>query len=341
MQLLARPDPEDTLSFASLLIATLMARIAIATGALDAAARYLAEAERMTDEIGSPVNKLPVLVARALYARRTSRSADERAALSSLMLTTRTTSVLAYFMMGRGDLAACATGALRSHVEPAAARSLVEALELRPPREARLLGRWPWPVRICTFGALEIQVQGEDADDARARGRRTRELLGLVIALGPRPVMQTRLSDELWPDADGDATRARLDTTLLRIRRQLIAQDALQLANGRISFDPEQVFVDLFAAEEWLRGVEAGLARRDPAAASEALVEALALVAGPLFGDLEGTSFESRRRKFEKALAGLSRRVLAECADADRARLQPHVARAFELCGIEATVAAE
>lgn len=190
-------------------------------------------------------------------------------------------------------------------------------------------------MRIRTFGALEIDVHGEDADDARARGRRTRELLGLVIALGPRPVMQTRLSDELWPDADGDATRARLDTTLLRIRRQLTARDALQLANGRISLDPERVFVDLFAAEEWLRSAKAALARRDPAAAGDALVEALALVAGPLFGDLEGASFESRRRKFERSLAALSRRVLADCAAADRARLHPHVARAFELCGIE------
>lgn len=297
--------------FARLLTATLMARTATATGRIDAAAAYLAEAERELAPMSATANRLPVSCARAALARRTGRSDVEHASVQAVLAASRATGVKAYFAISRDDLAHCAAVALRGHVEVATARALVEALDLDPPAEARALARWPWRVRIRAFGALSIEVRGRDTGDPRARGSRTRELLALTIALGPGAVLQTRIADELWPDADGDQTRARLDTTLLRVRRQLGADGALTLAGGRVSLDRAHVFVDLFAAEDLLRQAETALGGAEPASASDALVEALALLDGPLFDDLEGGVFDARRRRFNRRLAAVVARARA------------------------------
>lgn len=316
--------------FARLLTATLMARITTSTGRLDAARDYLAVAEAELAAMSTTMNKLPVVVARAALAQRTGDAALEAASAHAVFSTIRASAVKSYFAISREDLARCATVALRAQTETATARSLVEVLDLDAPAEARGLARWPWRVRIRTFGELAIDVRGRDASDVSARGPRTRELLAVVIALGPGPVLQSRIADELWPDAEGDAIRARLDTTLLRLRRQLGADGALTLANGRLSLDRDHVFVDLFAAVDYLRQAETALASGDTPAAATALVEALAFVDGRLFEDLDLPCLEARRRRFGRRVLALLQRA-SSYRDVIGPRLQPLVARTLEL----------
>lgn len=315
--------------FARMLTATLMARISAAAGSARAAGMYLEEAEEEATSNG--LNRLPAVMARVVVARHAGDDDTEIAATRDLLAMTRRTGLKAYFVLSRGDLAQCAAVALRSHLEPAAARTLVEALALDPPPHARSLGRWPWRARVRTFGPFEVEVRSRVASDALAGGRRTRELLGLVIALGPGPVAQTRLCDELWPDADGDAMRARLDTTLLRVRRQLGTELTLTLSKGAVSFGSTHVFVDLFAAEDWLQRADGAFMRRDGDAAAEALHEALALIDGRLFDGLDGPAFTARRHKFEKRLARTLHRAAQVRTGAAGARLRSLLARAEEL----------
>ncbi len=320
--------------FARLLTAALMCRIATAAGRVDAAREYLAEAEHELASMSATMNKLPIFVARSALARRTGNVDLEVASSQALLSSIRTSAVKAYFAISRDDLARCAAVALRAQVEIATARSLVEVLDLEPPAEARGLARWPWPVRIRAFGELSIDVRGRDASDMRARGSRTRELLAVAIALGPAPVQQSRIADELWADAEGDATRARLDTTLLRVRRQLGAEGALTLANGRLSLDRERVFVDLFAAEDYLRQAENALTRGDAPVAASALVEALSLIAGRLFEDLDVPCLDARRRRFGRRVVAVLQRASSQ-RDVIGPRLQPLVARTLDLVTLE------
>ena len=58
-----------------------------------------------------------------------------------------------------------------------------------------------------------------------------------------------RIADCLWPDAEGDAARAALGTTLFRLRHLLESESAIRLVEGKLSLDPEQVWVDIWALE--------------------------------------------------------------------------------------------
>jgi two-component SAPR family response regulator len=78
--------------------------------------------------------------------------------------------------------------------------------------------------------------------------------LAALIAAGEGGASVGRLSDQLWPDADGfDAYRA-FTTTLHRLRRLLSCHQAVRLCAGRASLDPGLCTVDAWNFERALRG---------------------------------------------------------------------------------------
>ncbi len=50
--------------------------------------------------------------------------------------------------------------------------------------------------------------------------RKPLALLQALVAFGGQRVREDRLSEALWPDADGDAAHQALSTTLHRLRRE-------------------------------------------------------------------------------------------------------------------------
>jgi len=107
---------------------------------------------------------------------------------------------------------------------------------------------------IYTLGRFDVLISGTPL---RFKGRapvRALELLGALIAAGDGGAGVGRLSDQLWPDADGfDAYRA-FTTTLHRLRRLLNCHDAVRLSAGRLSLDPHLCTVDAWNFERALRG---------------------------------------------------------------------------------------
>ncbi|MFU8858434.1 MAG: BTAD domain-containing putative transcriptional regulator [Deferrisomatales bacterium] len=159
--------------------------------------------------------------------------------------------------------AALCARALEAGIEPDYVRSLIRQDRLDPPQDLPALAAWPWFVRIYTLGRFEVLVDDEPIG-AQVKGqRRPLALLKALIALGGGRVSTARLSDALWPDADGDAARDALTTTLLRLRRLLGAKDVLVLREGRLSLDRRRCWVDAWAMERLFR--EAGrTGERDP-----------------------------------------------------------------------------
>lgn len=290
--------------FACTLTSALLARVAVAQGALDEAERHLADATDAVDGTGSRVNHLPILVANAALARARGRDSEEADAHRRVCAIVRETGVLGYFLVSHDDLAQCAASALHHQVEPTLARHLVHKLRLDPPPSARSLVRWPWRVRVRVFGGVGVDV-AEETDGPGSRSRRTLELLATIVALGPSPAHQTRLSDELWPDAEGDAARASFDTTLLRLRRRLGGDAYVRMENGRVALDERSVFVDLFAAEHWMERARAALQAQSFGEAQLAMTELAAVALGRPFEGLEGGVFATRRRAFERRLLSL------------------------------------
>ena len=81
------------------------------------------------------------------------------------------------------------------------------------------------------------------------------EMLKALIALGGRDVGETRLSEALWPDTDGDVAHSAFSVTLHRLRK-MIGHSALQLNDSRLSLNPDMCWVDVWACEQLLNQTE-------------------------------------------------------------------------------------
>ncbi len=70
-------------------------------------------------------------------------------------------------------------------------------------------------------------------------------MLKALIAFGGKDVGETRLSDALWPDAEGDAARTSFDTTLHRLRKLIGNDKAIVINEGLLSLDDRKVWTDV------------------------------------------------------------------------------------------------
>ena len=88
------------------------------------------------------------------------------------------------------------------------------------------------------------------------------ELLKALITHGGRGVDATMLTGLVWPDAEGDDAKTSFDSNLYRLRKLLDVDGALQLADGKLSLNPELVWLDVWAFEAALDAgdVDAALA---------------------------------------------------------------------------------
>jgi LuxR family transcriptional regulator, maltose regulon positive regulatory protein len=161
----------------------------------------------------------------------------------------------------------CAT-ALDADIEVEYARTLIDRRGLSPDPDTPPAERWPWPVRIYTLGRFALEVDGQPVTFSRKAQHKPLELLKVLIALGGREVSQTRVADALWPEADGDAARQALATTLHRLRRLLGHDAALLLREGRLSLNPRYCWVDVWHLEHCIAQTRARRANGAPAPAA-------------------------------------------------------------------------
>jgi ATP/maltotriose-dependent transcriptional regulator MalT/DNA-binding SARP family transcriptional activator len=155
----------------------------------------------------------------------------------------------------RPAIARLAAFALEEGRHVATMRRFIEALQLQPPTAD--IEHWPWPVRIRVLDGFALQLADAGADTRRRKApHRLLQLLKVLAAHGGRAVAAERLCDAVWPDADGDAARRLLDTSLSRLRRLLRHEDAVQVQAGMVSLDPHRVQVDLQVFADRLERLE-------------------------------------------------------------------------------------
>ena len=158
--------------------------------------------------------------------------------------------------------------ALRHGIEAETARDIVNRHRLAAPPTAD--SAWPWPVRIRAFGPLQVQVDGAPLPSSRKESRRLLELLRLLAAHSHAPVMQDRIADALWPDANGDAARNALDNLLHRLRKALGGDDRIVLRQGALALDPSHCWIDVRALDDVLGQLEGAPVAALPALLSQA-----------------------------------------------------------------------
>lgn len=138
--------------------------------------------------------------------------------------------------------------ALEHDIETEYVRDIVRARRLRPSGDPARLERWPWPVRIHALGRFEVEVDGHPLGGEGKAQTRTLDLLRVLVACGPNGASTGRLSDRLWPDADGDAAQHALESGIYRLRK-LIGKESVIVHDGTVRLAAQRCWVDAWALE--------------------------------------------------------------------------------------------
>jgi LuxR family transcriptional regulator, maltose regulon positive regulatory protein len=137
--------------------------------------------------------------------------------------------------------------ALEADIHTDYVRSTIVKLRLAPPPSRP--EKWPWRVRIYTFGRFVV-VKDDKAISFRGKAqKRPLELLRALIAFGGRNVAVPKLAQTLWPHTDGDTARTTLRSTLRRLR-ELIGEQGVTLNDSHLSLNPDICWLDVWAFEK-------------------------------------------------------------------------------------------
>lgn len=152
--------------------------------------------------------------------------------------------------------------ALEANIEVEYVQGLIRKRKLVPPEDKSplaplyqsgdgeiLLENWPYPVKIYTLGRFEVIIDGKPIASSGKAQQKPLQLLKILIAFGGSNVPTERIIDAIWPEAEGDMAANSLDVTLLRLRKLLGSETAIQMTAGSLSIDRRYCWVDLWAVE--------------------------------------------------------------------------------------------
>ena len=171
--------------------------------------------------------------------------------------------------------------ALERGIEPAYVRKLIQRRGLKPAKRRFQVEAWPWAVKIYTMGRFGIVLNGAPINFSGKVQQKPLALLKAIIALGGRNVSEEHLVESLWPDAEGDVGHQSFATTLHRLRKILDTDQAMIVADGKVSLNPRCCWVDVWAFQRLANEVleEQGV-HKDPESAVRSVNKALAFYTG-------------------------------------------------------------
>jgi DNA-binding SARP family transcriptional activator len=188
--------------------------------------------------------------ARLLHAHRALQDGDRdgaSAALRDLLAECRASGYFGFLRLPAEVLSPLAALALGAGIEPDYVRTLIRKRKLAPPGPE--VADWPWPIALRTFGEFSIARDGVPLVSKGKAQKKPLELLKALITHGGRGVDATMLTGVVWPDAEGDDAKTSFDSTLYRLRKLLDVDGAVVLADGKLSLNPELVWLDAWALD--------------------------------------------------------------------------------------------
>jgi DNA-binding SARP family transcriptional activator len=213
--------------------------------------------------------------------------------------------------------------ALQEGIEVEYVRELIRRNRLAPDPANPDLERWPWPVKIYALGRFGLQVGDRPVEFGRKVQQKPLALLKALVAFGGREVPEAKLTEFLWPEADGDLAHNSFEVALSRLRKLLGTEDALVLKEGRLSLSNRHCWVDVWAFARSLGEAEKARKEGKGTEAIRLFEKALSLNTGPFLLSEEMTCAASPR---EKVRGGFLRAVahLGQCYE-DRERWEEAV----------------
>lgn len=151
--------------------------------------------------------------------------------------------------------------ALEEGIEPDYVTGLIRILGLTPPQASDGMvpaccpEEWPYRVRITTLGRFEVLRDDQPLHVSGKEQKKPLELLKALIAFGGSEVPVARLTDAVWPDADGDLAHKSFEMTLSRLRRLLGGEHIVTYRARQLTIDPLYCRVDSLALESLLEKI--------------------------------------------------------------------------------------
>lgn len=139
--------------------------------------------------------------------------------------------------------------AMEAGIEPVYARELIRRRNLLPDSPPLHLEEWPWLLKIYTLGRFEIVKDGNPLHFSGKVQKKPLELLKALVAFGGNDVSEEKITDALWPEADGHAAHSAFTTTLSRLRQMVGSEKAVMFRDGKATLDPSLTWTDAWAFE--------------------------------------------------------------------------------------------
>ena len=158
-------------------------------------------------------------------------------------------------------------------------------------------------IRIELLGGFRVIVDGEEVHEGAWTGRRSRELVQLLVLSDGRRVLRDHALESLWPRLGPRAAAANLRKAAHYARQALGTPDAVVLSGGWVSLFPSQrVETDVEAFE---RAAASALDAGDPAACAAACsVYGGDLLPGSLYEEWSQVPRRELRARYARLLQG-------------------------------------
>ncbi len=221
------------------------------TGRRDQAVAALAEIHELNHRFGSGILEFMILLTAADFALRSGRETEGLAALRKALALGRSQNYLNLFWWWRPQvMSRLLQTAIENLIEPEYVETIIRRRRLAPAVPERISVSWPWPIKVFTLGHYRLLVEAEPVIFSRKVQQKPLLLLKGLISLGGREVQYERLTDLLWPEAEGDAAHGAFKTTLVRLRQLLRLNQAVRFQDGLISLNPDICFLDIWAFDK-------------------------------------------------------------------------------------------
>lgn len=206
--------------------------------------------------------------------------------------------------------------ALQMDIETDYVREAIRRKGMVPEHPPLHIKNWPWPLKIYTLGRFSILKDDVPIQFPAKAQKKPMEMLKVLIAQGGQGVNKTRISDALWPDAEGDRAEQAFTTTLHRLRKLMGSDRAIKVQDGKVSLNSAVCWVDGKVFEHLLARADDALHRKDQDRAMAYTEYALtiyngAFLAGDEWAPWAVSQRERLRSKFLLAVDRLGANLIA------------------------------
>ncbi|MGR8999348.1 MAG: hypothetical protein ACU88J_09905 [Gammaproteobacteria bacterium] len=198
--------------------------------------------------------------------------------------------------------------AIEHGIEAEFALSMMQVNALCPP-PPKHLEQWPWPLRIYCFDQVRIELDGQLLKQEGKSQKKVIELLLTIIALGSQEVPCEQICDLLWPDSEADLAQQTLKTAIFRLRK-LIGKSAVLVSDGRVSLNDNNCWIDVWAFENTLNGLNDVLQQEDNDALINTLSDRLLhFYQGPFLKQVDSSAVTLKQEQLQNKMVRLLNRL--------------------------------